>query len=73
MLRLAWLCLASLLLVLVGLVGLDAYTAMHPRVVELGALWSPEPSTRVVVSPARSRSPVSHHDRASRVRSRPWG
>lgn len=73
MLRLAWLCLASLLLVLVGLVGLDAYTAMHPRVVELGALWSPEPSIRVFVSPARSRNPVSHHGRASRTRARPLG
>jgi hypothetical protein len=73
MLRLAWLCLASLLLMLVGLLGLDAYTAMHPRVVEFGALWSPEPSTRVVVNPARSRSRVSHHGRASRVRSRPRG
>ncbi len=73
MLRLAWLCLASLLLALLAVVGLDAYSAAHARMVELSALWSPDRSAHVVVSPAHSRRPEIHRGGVSGVRLWPWG
>ncbi len=53
MARVGSVCLVSFLLALLAVLGLDVYTARHPRLDESGLLWSLDRLTRIVPSGAR--------------------
>jgi hypothetical protein len=61
MLRIASVTLASFLLALLAVVGLDAYTAQRTGLDESGMLITPERVARIVADPAPRSKTRRHH------------
>jgi hypothetical protein len=61
MARVGSVCLVSFLLALLAVLGLDVYTARHPRLDESGLLSSLDRLTRIVPSGARVKKLKVHH------------
>jgi hypothetical protein len=70
MTRIVSVSFACVLLALLAVLGLDVYTARHPRLDESGLLSSLDRLTRIVPSGTRAKKLKVHHVRVCAVGSR---